>query len=59
MHEDANASAPDFYLGKRACKEKTSGFPATLIGQDREIDESTMPKRVSNYLPPLGSTGRL
>ena len=40
-------------------EKMTFGFLATWIGQDREIDESTMQKRVPNCLPPLGSTGRL
>ncbi len=53
MHEDAGASAPDFYLGKRFCKEKTIGCPVTSvtrvtwIGQERVIRASTKDARIN------------
>ena len=51
MHEDANASAPDFDLGMMFCKEKTFGCSVTSvarvtwIGQEGEIGVSVLGKR--------------
>jgi hypothetical protein len=49
MHEDADASAPDFHLCKRACKEDfCSGFTAASIGQDTRFGEPYFTQVVLN-----------
>ena len=37
MHEDANASVPDFYFGVVFCKEKTFGFQLPRLPELRGL----------------------